>query len=421
MTAQLSFADRTSLALADPAVVVNVLGRFRTQACPPWLPPSHPYPDGALPKAAAEFAAVSGADLLEVIAVRGPLHAIDGWTYLGRALSALLAGQAHAARHLAYYAELRAALSILASSGIGVFNRRNAVIDSAGAVHLLDEHGTHDMAWLALAEWSTASSSLERLIGPVKFAGASLLDPFREFFPGEVSTALGTLMMEWGFDLEQGASDRDQRNWSSYQPTALGPITTNPADDATFLVMFWNACRPNGLELERHLLRILLEKEARSLFLEVADYGHRYDRLHDGLKAVVPFDFLKRVTDPMDHEFLIQMSLKTLPAPPYAMMCRAALLLRLATGMAEDQLRAAGIQPFHHFQAWWQNFGASHGLWAPGMPPAASADLWSDIDLALEETASAPTGHRLEWVTALAGNAVRVCETERAALWGLFQ
>jgi hypothetical protein len=55
------------------------------------------------------------------------------------------------------------------------------------------------------------------------------------------------------------------------------------------------------------------------------------------------------------------------------------------------------------------------------VPPAASADLWSDIDLALEESALAPTGHRLEWVTALAGNAVRVCETERAALWGLFR
>jgi hypothetical protein len=421
MTAQLSVADRTSLALADSAVVINALGRFRTQACPPWLPAGHPYPDGALPKAQAAFAAVSGADLLEVIAVRGPLHAIDGWTYLGRALSALLAGQAHAARHLAYYAELRAALSILASSGIGVFNRRNAVIDSTGAVHLLDDHGTHDMAWLALAEWSTMPSSLERLIGPINFAGTSLLDPFREFFPADVSTALGHLMIEWGFDLEQGVTDRDQRNWSSYQPTALGPITTNPANDAAFLTMFWNACRPNGVELERHLLRILLETEARSHFLTVADYEQRYDRLHDGVKAVVPFDFLKRVTDPMDHDFLIQMSVKTLPAPPYAMMCRAALLLRLATGMAEDQLRAAGVQPFHHFQAWWQDFGASHGLWAPGMPPAASADLWSDIDLALEESASAPTGHRLEWVTALAGNAVRVCETERAALWGLFQ
>lgn len=421
MTNQLSNDDRGILANADPAVVIGALGSFRTRACPPWLPDTNPFQDGAMPKARAAFADVSGKDMLEVIAVRGPLHAMDGWSYLGRAFSSLLAGQAHAARHLAYYAELRAALSILASSGIGIFNRRNAIVDAAGNVHIMSDIGTHDMAWLALAEWSAGASSLERLIAPIRLAGASLLDPFREFFPSEVSTAAGQLMVEWGFDLHQGSTDRSERNWSSYQPTALGPITTTPAEDAAFLRMFWNACRPNGVELERHLLRILLETEARSHNSELAEYGHSHERLQDSAKLLVPLSFLTRVDEPGDHEFLVQLSKRTLPAPPYAMMCRAALLLRLATGMAEDNLRAAGVQPIDHFNGWWQDFGASHGLWRPGFPPATSADLWEDIDLALEESAEAPAGHRHEWVSALAGNAMRICETERAALWGLFQ
>ena len=420
MTAQLNATDRTILALADPNVVINALSRFRTQACPPWLPATNPYPDGALPKAQSDFAAVSGTDMLEIIAVRGPLHAIDGWSYLGRAFSSLLSGQAHAARHLSYYAELRAALSILASSGIGIFNRRNAVVDAAGVVHIMSEHTTHDMAWLALAEWSARSSSMERLIKPIQLAGASLLEPFREFFPAQILTAAGQLMVNWGFDLQQGTADRDQRNWSSYQPTPLGPILTSPAQDAGFLRMFWNSCRPNGVELERHLLRILLETEARSHYLEVSDYEHSYARLQESTKAVVPFDFLTRVDDPVDHDFIIELAKTSLPAPPYAMMCRAGLLLRLATGMAEENLRAAGVQPNQHFNNWWQEFGANHGLWRPGLPPAATADLWEDIDVALEESAAAPTGHRHEWVSALAGNAMRMCETERVALWGLF-
>lgn len=374
-----------------------------------------------MPRGQAAFAAVSGADMIEVIAVRGPLHAIDGWSYLGRAFSSLLSGQAHAARHLSYYAELRAALSILASSGIGIFNRRNAVVDTAGTVHIMSDFSTHDMAWLALAEWSANAWSLERLIAPIQLAGAPLLDPFREFFPAQVSTAAGQLMTEWGFDLHQGSTDRNERNWSSYQPTALGPIITTPAEDASFLRMFWNACRPNGIELERHLLRILLETEARSHNSQISEYHHNYDRLQDSAKGVVPFSFLTRVDDPVDHEFLIQLSKQTLPAPPYAMMCRAGLLLKLATGMAEENLRAAGVQPIHHFNDWWQDFGANHGLWRPGFPPATTADLWDDIDLALEDSATAPTGHRHEWVAALAGNAMRICETERAALWGLFQ
>ena len=421
MTSQLGSADKAILGLADPAVVIGALARFRSQACPPWLPPTNPFQDGAMPRAPAAFAAVSNADMLEVIAVRGPLHAIDGWGYLGRAFSSLLSGQAHAARHLSYYAELRATLSILASSGIGIFNRRNAVVDAAGAVHIMSSVSTHDMAWLALAEWSASGSSLEQIIAPIQLAGASLLDPFREFFPAQASTAAGQLMIEWGFDLHQGSSDRNERNWSSYQPTALGPIFTTPDQDAAFLRMFWNACRPNGMEIERHLLRILIETEARSFNSQVLDYHHQYERLQDNVKAIVPFDFLTRVTDPIDHEFLIQSAKVTLPAPPYAMMCRAGLLLKLATGIAEANLHAAGIRPIHHFNDWWQEFGVNYGLWPPGRPPSTSADLWDDIALALEESAEAPTGHRYEWVTALAGNAMRICETERAALWGLFQ
>lgn len=421
MTVQLNADDKATLALADPNIVINALSRFRTQACPPWLPATHPYPDGAPPRGEAAFAAVSGADMIEIIAVRGPLHVIDGWGYLGRAFSSLLSGQAHVARHLAYYAELRAALSILASSGIGIFNRRNAVVDVRGMIHIMSPHATHDMAWLALAEWSVNSSSLERLIKPIQLAGASLLDCFREFFPAQVSTAAGELMTEWGFDLQQGMTDRDQRNWSSYQPTALAPLLTTPAQDSDFLKMFWNACRPNSGELERHLLRILLEREARSHALELYEYPHSYARLQESIQAAVSFNFLTRVDEYSDHDFLIRSANCSLPTSPYAMMCRAALLLKLATGMAEENLRAAGIQPVNQFNNWWQEFGMNHGLWRPGLPPMAAADLWDDIDLALEESAEVPTTHRYEWISTLAGNAMRMCETERIALWGLFQ
>lgn len=421
MNSQLDATDMAALALADPGVVINALGRFRHQACPPWLPALHPFQDGAPPKGRAAFEAVQAQDILEVVAVRGPLHAIDGWSYLGKAFSSLLSGQAHAARHLTYYAELRAALSILASSGIGIFNRRNAVIDANSAVHIMSERGTHEMAWLALAEWSRRPVSMERLIRPIHFAGASFLEPFREFFPGQILTAAGQLMQNWGFDLAQGTVDRDQRNWSSYQPTALGPISTNADQDAAFMRMFWNACRPNGIELERHLLRIVLETEARSHNLEISDYEHSYDRLPDNIKRIIPFDFLIRVDDPVDHEFIVHLADPSLPAPPYAMMCRAGLLLRLATGMAEENLRAAGVDPTLHFRDWWQEFGLGHGLWPPNASPAHTADLWDDIDIALEDSSTAPTNHRHGWLTALGSSAMRICEAERAALWGLFQ
>lgn len=421
MPSPLNPEDLAALARSDASCIINALARFRTQACPPWLPVNHPYPDGVLPTGRAAFAAVPAGDLVEVIAVRGPLHAVDGWGYLGRAFSSLLSGQAHASRHLAYYAELRAALSILASSGIGIFSRRNAVIDSAGAVHIMSERPTHEIAWLAFATWCEQASSLERLITPIQLAGASLVLPFREFFPAQTLSAARELMLNWGFDLQLGAADREQRNLSSYQPTALTPLHTTPAQDADFLKMFWSVFRPNGVELERELFRILLETEARSHGLEVSDYESRYDRLLDATKAVASFDFLTRVDAPVDHDFIIHLANKAHPAPPYAMLCRAGLLLRLATGMAEENLRAAGVQPVVNLDTWWQDFGVDQGLWAPGAPPVSTADLWEDIDLAIEDAAAAPTGHRHEWLTALGGNATQVCQAERAALWGLIQ
>lgn len=346
---------------------------------------------------------------------------MDGWSYVARALNSLVSGDAHAARHLAYYGELRAALSILASSGIGIFNKRNAVVDASGVVHILAERATHDMCWATISEWALLADSLKRMVSPLRLAGTSILDPFREFFPSGASVAAGHLMTEWGFDLAQGAEDRDERNWSSYQPTAFAGIHTTPADDTAFLKMFWESLRPGGMVLERHLLRILLEVEARAHGDQLATYKVSYDRLDDGLKAIVPFDFLTRVTDAVDHDFLVHASQRAVPAHPYSMICRAALLLRLATGMAERSLVAAGIQPAAQFEAWWKEFGVSHGLWAPDAEPATSFELWDDLDVAIEDATAAPTAHRHRWISALAGSAVRICETERAALWGLFQ
>ncbi|AHJ66351.1 hypothetical protein [Granulibacter bethesdensis] len=417
MTRRLSSNDSEILARADPSAVVSALARFRINSPPPWLPSTNPYQTGEICKTDGH----SDQNMIDVIAVRGPLHAIDGWSYLGRAFAALLAGQVHAARHLAYYAELRAALSILASSGIGIFNRLNVVVDKNNTVHSLSKFGTHEMAWLAITGWSTHATSLPRLIAPIELVGASLLDPFREFFPAEVSTVAGQLMLEWGFDLQQGSADRDERNWSSYQLTALGPLVTAPADDSKFLRMFWNACRPNGVELERHLLRILLEIEAKVHDTRLSDYFDAYQRLQESAKAIVSFNFLTRKDEPDNHEFLKQISICTSPAPPYAMMCRAGFLLRLATGMAEANLRSAGVQPVNNFNNWWQDFGVNHGLWHPERPPVVSGDLWDDIDLALEESANAPTSHRYEWISALTGDVMRICQAERAALWGLFR
>src|SRR6476661_7745516 len=53
--------------------------------------------------------------LAEYVAASAILHCSDGWGYLGRAMGAQLQGDIGTSRHLAYYAELRAAMSLLAA------------------------------------------------------------------------------------------------------------------------------------------------------------------------------------------------------------------------------------------------------------------------------------------------------------------
>src|SRR5262245_50036590 len=60
---------------------------------------------------------VDHAGLTSYIAASGPCHVVDGWSFLGRAVDAALHGDPYTAIHLGYYAELRAAMSLLACEG----------------------------------------------------------------------------------------------------------------------------------------------------------------------------------------------------------------------------------------------------------------------------------------------------------------
>jgi len=73
------------------------------------------------------------------VAVSAPLHCADGWSFLGRAVAAILLGDATAARHLGYYAELRAAMSLMAAHGVGIFNRTHFVVVTADDCRLVPQ------------------------------------------------------------------------------------------------------------------------------------------------------------------------------------------------------------------------------------------------------------------------------------------
>lgn len=386
-----------------------------------WLSPGNSIQNGNPPKEKAAFDALSPSDVIELIASRGPLHVADGWGYLSRAISALLAGDTHAARHLAYYAELRAALSILANDGIGIFNGQNRVVDAAGSLKELQKQGTHVMCWATLEFWASEPQSIHKLLQATQINGARLIDAIQVFFPGMSAGALGgSLIREWGFDLQVGHLDRDDRNLSSYNPNSLVSLTTLPADDLAFVGALWGAFEPNAWTLERHLLRKLLENLQGVVGGDpLADRTTEYQYLDARMKPFVSMDFLARNEEPTDHPLIEAAKDSSNPAPAHSMLARGALLLALGGWMSERNLHDAMVQPFAHLQSWWSSFGSERGIWAPGGEPSSMADLWSDVAEALEDLAVGPYPTRHDLLSNGGGAAWRLCEAERIGLWNL--
>jgi hypothetical protein len=108
--------------------------------------------------------------LSQYIAASSILHCADGWSYLGKAISSLMRGDPHRSRHLAYYAELRAALSLLASEGIGIFQNQHFVFDGQNSVSRLQTgKQTHQVVWNCLECWAQqkrSGSLFARIITP---------------------------------------------------------------------------------------------------------------------------------------------------------------------------------------------------------------------------------------------------------------
>src|SRR5207249_10608520 len=141
---------------------------------------------------------------------------------VGRAMDAIARGDASACRHLAYYAERRAVVALLATEGIGVFFDQHFGLDGQGQCKSRTNIRTHQIAWSALEYWAGSPRSGELLASVVRPAGTPL-GTWLDSFPRKASvTAIGKeWLLAWGLDLQRFGEDRVARNEASYRPTRL--------------------------------------------------------------------------------------------------------------------------------------------------------------------------------------------------------
>ena len=434
---------RLRQASRDP--VIHALSGFAGKLVNDWLPSGHPAVTGQFLKKDgrpySSFTAMTGTftsqEILDVLAATGPSHCLDGWTFLSRALAALLSGDTHTTRHLAYYAQLRAALSLLHCHGVGIFNGVNFAVNESGALfHIGSKRpsdrgpGTHDAVWAALSGWAHQRDTANVFLNSVKFRSVSLLDCIDAVWPSATGAPLVLgVIANWGIDLRRAAEEHGSRNVSSYCAHAFNSAPSQMAPRLELVQSIWRSLEPDGRggfpTLDRYLLRRLMElmtQEQSRIVPQQHLWQTAFKRLDPRIREFVKQDFLERRASPNDLPIFTHAE-STQPGDVHAMVCRALLLLRVATAVvrsafvdAQFDLEADGLQ------AWFNTVGIDRGFWSASQPPEELEALWDDISYAvnaLDQYVAANRGDQLNFMNSMRDQFAFLSQAERACIWGV--
>jgi hypothetical protein len=293
----------------------------------------------------------------------------------------------------------------LATEGIGIFNNKHFVIDAPNSVVRM--HGgagssTHIFAWSCLEYWASRARSGELFADVVRPYGRSLEDWLAPLGGANtVAPQARDWFRKWGMDLKKLPEDRDARNNSSYQPDGIPDFwPTRSAQTLRFVRDLWSVFEPSPAsrfeEIDRHILRISLHSAFKGRTGKSAEEaGAQFNAFvaqvvdNQDFPSEVRRQWLSFITRQIDQDdpAIFQLS----PQSPMerkdselAIVSRATLLLRFATGSTAQLIAAAGLSP-ESINFSWKHIGRERGLWEGSKGVDELLDLWADIELSLQE------------------------------------
>jgi len=188
------------------------------------------------------------------------IHLAEGWRYLASALYAFANHSEGAATHQAYYAELRAALSLFSGHGIKINNNKNAYLNSSGK-RIGFPGLTHTIVWDLWNEWVRLPAAEDLLNKNIKLTPGVTLDSLRPFLGGAVAAQA---LEKWGYDLLKLTDDHNARNEKSYQPYwESKPLTLMAPQKVGFIKALWDLMLPTTeteLQFDAGYIKYLITK-----------------------------------------------------------------------------------------------------------------------------------------------------------------
>ncbi len=372
--------------------------------------------------------------MAEYISVSTITHCSDGWNYLSRAIESIIFGDEMTAIHLAYYAELRAVMSLMAAQGIGIFNKKHIYFNASQSTKYFSSN-THIAAHKLINEWALTTNNQSIIFDIIKVDTKTLDEWFRATNYGHITSIKSMLLknwlQKWSIDLKLD-EDRNIRNEISYRPK-LYPNKINCREMIEKISEIWEACEPTPDHsfklLDSHLLRITLDEvysrsgqsKTQKKFITDTINSLGLSQLKSSLL------FLLRNNSPDDHPVIqeakkevfdnINNKYDCLP-----IICRALLLLRLSTGVTEKLLIKYKTIIRNLTKFWWQSIGLNLGLWGKDQEPTDFSDLYQDIADSLQTIGFDDAS---QWISLkeaadlYMNEFIKLKQFQRVVLWGI--
>lgn len=343
-------------------------------------------------------AVINPADIDDIsiyLAVSAQGHLSDGWKYLSSSATSFLTGSRRESIHAAYYAELRAAMGLLAEFGIGVNNNIQYSISSPDAngdrkLNICKGFGTHIFVWAALNEALSGNPRISNILSSLELFGKNLIDWLDLMTDGKSTyQTIVDCICNWGYDLSSTDRDRELRNISSYNidtsPDAYNPISTSELET---LIRISGACNADPMgnteEIDSIVLKSMRDIVMSNFSLSSSDVeqnirnrmevnGEPEDKI---VKQLEEFDYIINISN--DLYSISNINNQNF----FGIFCRALLLLKLSSQIRKYNIHEMNTYSGGKTSNWCieflEYFGENGFLWEQGRMPDNFIDVSED-------------------------------------------
>ncbi|MEQ7918950.1 hypothetical protein ABQX22_07115 [Xanthomonas sp. WHRI 1810A] len=357
------------------------------------------------------------------LAAEQVFHMVEGWRYASAAVAAFLNNSHQTSLHFAYYAELRAALSLLSWSGIRVKQNAHYYVDQHGVRKIVKSSPTHKAVWGLWQHWTGRSDAKSLFEDQIKLTTEV---PLSEVLKGLQYVKPTKTIQGWGIDLAKVSDDHTARNISSYDAYWMkAPLTKTDGADLDLVLMLWKLLLPEeaGLTFDSALISYFVSEALPGML--GADSITELDKIaaveiiaqeistNTGLD---PDRIARRLTSTQYDKLPFELASSD-SAAPRNVLCRCFFLLRLSMLAAKTSMDLATDKSA---TSWLKNWFEHAGLWS-ATSDVEPYDVSEDYTIAVDflKTSKAPISEL--WGAPNVLSSIKLTRPEACMVWNVIE